>query len=72
VLAAPVTVWTVLAATSGRSATMLLGARWLLAVPWGLAANVAVLVAQNFGLLDLTARLGLAARGSGHRSSASC
>jgi hypothetical protein len=87
VLAVPVAVWTVLAATSGRSATMLLGARWLLAVPWGLAlaevaatpesrrrlawglwwglaANVAVLVAQNFGLLDLTARLGLAARDS--------
>lgn len=87
VLAAPVMVWTVLAATGGQSATMLLGARWLLAVPWGLAlaevattgagrrrlawglwwglaANVAVLVAQNFGLLDLTARLGLAARDS--------
>ncbi len=87
ILAAPVAVWTVLAATSGRSATLLLGARWLLAVPWamalveaaatgsgrrrlawglwwGLAANVAVLAAQSVGLLDLTARLGLAARDS--------
>ncbi|MHB8079304.1 MAG: hypothetical protein ACYDIE_08625 [Candidatus Krumholzibacteriia bacterium] len=87
VLVAPVAVWTVLAAVNGLSATMLLGARWLLAVPWGLAlaeaaaaptsrrrlawglwwglaANVAVLVVQNFGLLDLTARLGLAARDS--------
>ena len=31
---------------------------------WGLVANVAVLAAQNFGLLDLTARVGLAARDS--------
>jgi hypothetical protein len=75
------------AAFSGLRGTLLLAARWLLAVPWGLAlaevaatresrrrlawglwwglaANVAVLLVQNAGLLDATTRFGLAASDS--------